>query len=83
MELLVFARSIIDFGILVPWTDTVFFTSILRRFRTSALPSTIINSRLDSTFGPAGSFSGPQEIISPNLMSASIFSSISLGSNEF
>ena len=83
MFFLVFTRSIIDFGIWVPWTATVFFTSILRRFKTSALHSTIINSGLDSTSGPAGSFSGPQEIISPNFISVSIFSSISLGSNEF
>jgi len=56
---------------------------IRNKFKTSALPSTIISSGFDSISGPAGNPSGPHEIISPNLISVSILSSISLGSKDF
>ncbi len=55
--------SMIVFGIFVPFIPIAFFIPHLRRFRTSALPSTIIIASLSNASDPAGNCSGPIEII--------------------
>jgi len=60
-------NSEIDFGTLVPSTAIEFFTPYFRRLSTSALPSTTMIASESPMFGPAGSFSAPNFLISWSL----------------
>ena len=51
-------------GTEVPSTAMAFFIPCLRRFKTSALPSTTMIESEKGTCGPAGNFSGPYSMSS-------------------
>ena len=73
-------NSIMLSGTLAPSIAIAFFIPCFKRFRTSALPSTITISSSFSTSGPHGSFSGPKDLRVPFLtpvLTASVISSVS------
>ncbi len=77
VTVLSFVISFISGGTDVPSIAIEFFTPFFSRFKTSDLPSTIINESEEGTCGPAGIPASPNFIILSDLIDFSISSFIS------